>query len=372
MPRRIVVDPRFPARLRALRQARGLSLRELAKVTYFAKSTLSELENGVASPSEDTAQRLDTALEAGGELAAMVRLFHESPEEDRLTYVSENPRRVGDATVDILGNLLDRQRRLEDSIGSAPLVTPVLAQLATIEDLVAAAPDTAVKTRLVDVASQWAQFAAWLATTTGDHAGGRRLYLQAMEWATEGGNPHMVATVLSMRGHLAWITGRTRAMIELSRTAAWQPTTPGVRAMATQQEARGLALIGDAAGAESRLDQAEDLAAEAVANRDGEPPWMYFNNPDFLVVQRGLAQRYLNRHDRAAEMLTRGLDRLPSEIRASDWIGWYVLQLAATHAAAGNLDEAVKSLEEARRIAQATGAARLRRDVEALARDLGL
>ena len=33
-------------------------------------------------------------------------------------------------------------------------------------------------------------------------------------------------------------------MIELSRAAAWQPASLGVRALAVQQENRGLALIG--------------------------------------------------------------------------------------------------------------------------------
>jgi transcriptional regulator with XRE-family HTH domain len=207
MARRTLVDPRFGARLRELRKARGLSLRELAARTHFGKSTLSELESGTTSPSEDTAQRLDNALEAGGELTRMVYLTNGEMLDaaDRLAYVTKAPRGIDIATVDTLADLLAGQRRLEDSIGSAPLVTPVLAQLATVETLVRDAPDSNLKTRLIDIAGQWAQFAAWLSTTTGDRTGGRRLYLQAMEWATEAGNPHMVATALSMRGHLAWI-----------------------------------------------------------------------------------------------------------------------------------------------------------------------
>lgn len=372
MPRRVVVDPRFPARLRELRQARELSLRELAAMTFLGKSTLSELEKGVTAPSADTAQRLDDALDGGGELAAMVRLAHKDGIDSRLLYVAENPRRVDAVTVDTLADLLASQRRLEDSIGSAPLVTPVLAQLATVENLVRDAPDDALKVRLIDVGAQWAQFAAWLCATTGDHRSGQRLYLQALEWATEAANPHMVATVLSMRGHLAWITGRIRAMIELSRSAQWQPASPGVRALATQQEARGLALVGDAAGADATLDHAEELAAQAAEDRDREPPWLYFYDPQFFATQRGLAQQYLGRHEQAAEQLSTALARLPAEIRRSDWIGWYVLQLAAAHAAAGDHDEAVRVLDEARQIAANAGAARLRGEVDELARKLGL
>lgn len=341
-------------------------------MTFLGKSTLSELEKGVTQPSADTAQLLDNALDGGGELAAMVRLAHEDGIDGRLLYVAQNPRRIDAATVDTLAALLAGQRRLEDNIGSAALVTPVLAQLATVEGLVRDAPDSGVKVRLIDVGAQWAQLAAWLCATTGDHQSGRRLYLQALEWATEAANPHMVATALSMRGHLAWITGRIRTMIELSRSAQWQPASPGVRALATQQEARGLALVGDAAGADTKLDQAEELAALAAGNRDGEPPWLYFYDPEFFATQRGLVQQYLGRHEQAAEQLSGALAVLPPEIRRSDWVGWYVLQLAAAHAAAGHRDEAVQVLDEARRIAANAGAARLRGEVDELARKLGL
>jgi len=69
MPPVVVVDPRFPYRLRELRQQRGLSLRELAKRVFYGKSYLHELETGDASPRVDVAARLDEVLGAAGELA---------------------------------------------------------------------------------------------------------------------------------------------------------------------------------------------------------------------------------------------------------------------------------------------------------------
>jgi len=53
-------------------------------------------------------------------------------------------------------------------------------------------------------------------------------------------------------------------MIELSRAAAWQPASLGVRALAVQQENRGLALIGDADGSDHTMAQAEEMASEAA------------------------------------------------------------------------------------------------------------
>ncbi len=52
------------ARLRRLRQDRGLSLSELARRSGVGKGTLSELETGQRNPTLETLYALTTALEA--------------------------------------------------------------------------------------------------------------------------------------------------------------------------------------------------------------------------------------------------------------------------------------------------------------------
>jgi transcriptional regulator with XRE-family HTH domain len=375
MPLPVVVDPRFPHRLRELRQQRGLSLRDLAKKVFFGKSYVHNLETGDATPSLEAAQRLDEALRTGGELAGMLYEVNRAlttDDDDRLAYAIAHPRRTDASVIESLSTMLSHQRRLEDSIGSTLLIGPVLAQLAAIERLVDQAPDNDQRRDLVDVAAQWAHFAGWLCTTTGDHAAGRAWYLRAMEWASEAGNADMVATTLSMRGHLAWTRGQVRAMVELSRAAAWQPASLGVRALAVQQEGRGLAMLGDGPHSDDRLDEAEEMAATTAGRPESQPSWLYFYDPAYFALQRGLAQLYLGRYERAAELFVHGLKQLPADVRGSDWIGWYVLQLAAANQAAGDTDAAVDATEEARRTAVATGAARLSAEVEQQARALGL
>jgi len=356
----------FGQALRRLRDEHGLSLRKLAERVPTHHSYIAELEHGTKQPGTQMAARLDNVLDAGGILAAL--LPGPPPEHaDRLAYVTAHPRRVDPATIDSLATVLAGQRRLEDSIGSTPLVAPVLAQLDLVTDLVAEAPGR-LRPAVVDLGAQWAQFAGWLTETTGALAAGRRWYLRALEWATEVGNPHMVATVLSMRGHLAWVQGDIPAMIGLSQTAGWAPAAAGVRAMAVQQEARGHAILGDGEACDRRLDE-----AEALADQPGTmPPWMYFYDPDFLTLQRALAFRYLGRHEQAIELFTGALDRVPAGIRRSDWVGWYVYQLGETYAAAGVTDCAAAAVDEAAEIARVTGAARLAGEVEGLARQLHL
>lgn len=127
-------------------------------------------------------------------------------DEDRLVLATRMPSRLDIETVESLAVILAEQRRLEDHIGSAPLIEPVRAQLATLEALVTEARGP-VRPRVLDVAAQWAEFAGWLYTSTErpQQAGAR--YDRAAEWAMEIGDATMAATVLSFKGHMAYLLG---------------------------------------------------------------------------------------------------------------------------------------------------------------------
>ncbi len=374
MPRHVVVDPSFGATLRQLRTTRGLSLRELGRLASYSHTQVWELETGRQTPSPDAAARLDSALGAGTELASMVvedRAPLTPDDDERLNRAAAHPRRVDAATIGSFATILAHQRRLEDNVGSAALLAPVVGQLTVMENLVVEARGP-LRPAVVDVAGQWAQFNAWLHAHTGAHTAAARWYARALEWATEAGDTDLVATVLSMRGHLAWTRGEVGPMIGLSQAAARQPASAGVRAMAVQQEARGHALAGDADAVARRLDEALDLAVRAAADPDGLPPWIYFYGPDMLMLQRGLAYHYLGQHERAAELLGAALDALPPEIRHSEWIAWYVLRRALSLAQVGDDAGAARAVGEAHAVAVATGSVRLGRWVGAATRRLGL
>ncbi|MGW3991229.1 nSTAND1 domain-containing NTPase [Streptomyces sp. NPDC004830] len=66
----------FPAQLRRLRQARGLSLTDLARQTHYSKGYLSKIETGTKRATLDVARLCDQVLGADGEL---LRLVQERP-----------------------------------------------------------------------------------------------------------------------------------------------------------------------------------------------------------------------------------------------------------------------------------------------------
>jgi hypothetical protein len=145
----------------------------------------------------------------------------------------------------------------------------------------------------------------------------------------------MIATALSMQGHAAWLGAKAGAVIGLSRAAQRDNrASPRVRALAVQQEARGIALAGEAeiADIDRKFDRAEELAAQAAEAPGDEPPWIYFFSPDYLILQRGLAYRLIGGYAKANELLTAGLSAIPSDMRKADWVASrYLLQLAVNH-----------------------------------------
>ena len=284
-------------------------------------------------------------------------------DEERLISAARSPRRYDPGVVDALSTVLSGQRHAEDVIGSTSLIEPVKAQLAVVGDLVTEARGD-VRANVLDISSQWAQFAGWLQANNRQFGEANRLYGLALEWALEADKPNMIATALSMQGHVAWLAGQASPMIGLSRAAQRDDrASPGVRALAIQQEARGIALSGEAgiADIDRKFDHAEELVAQAAEKPENEPPWIYFFSPDYLTLQRGLAYRLLGEYDKANELLTAGLSAIPEDMRQSDWVAsHYLLQLAVNNAKSGDVSAACTVAHEINIIAQRTHSEGLR------------
>jgi transcriptional regulator with XRE-family HTH domain len=99
--------PDVGARLRELRQQRGLSLRALAELCELSPNTISLVERGVTSPSVSTLQRLATALGV-----PITSFFADAPERVSVILTRADQRiRSGSASVvlESLGYGLEEQ-----------------------------------------------------------------------------------------------------------------------------------------------------------------------------------------------------------------------------------------------------------------------
>jgi transcriptional regulator with XRE-family HTH domain len=82
-------EQRLGLRVRNLREARGLSLKQLAKAAEVSESFVSQVERGVANPSVASLRRLAGALDA-----SVGALFEGAASSNRLVKASERPKLV--------------------------------------------------------------------------------------------------------------------------------------------------------------------------------------------------------------------------------------------------------------------------------------
>lgn len=309
------VDPRFPATLRRLRHSLGLSLRDLARLAYLGKSTVSELETGRRSPSLDTARHLDGVLGAGGVLAAMVS----ESRDERIAYVLAHPTRLDAAAVDALAAALAVQRRLDDALDAHVMLGWVGGQRDTVAQLArdARGPHTP---RLYAVAAEWTQFAGWLLAEARRDPDAARMLGVALQEAQDLGDGVLVAQAANFRGYLERQRGNPRGIVR-HFLAAYE--TPGASTLQrvgdAVQAAHGLALMGDVREARRLLGEASDLA-----DTDDPPPaTAYWLSPTFCRMGIGLALSALGDRAAAADHLSAGLHGLPPDQRDAEWTGEY-------------------------------------------------
>jgi transcriptional regulator with XRE-family HTH domain len=318
-----VVDPRFGARLREFRRARGLSLRQLAARIPVSYPYISQLEAGLRCPSSTTAARLDAALDAGGELAAMVVEIVAPSDHDRVVYATAHPRRVDMATMDALADALAALRRLDDTLGAAA-VLPVADRQRIMVAVLARHARAPIHSQVVGMLGQWCQFQGWLHLSGGQVGRATAMFSRALAAAAEAGDRELAATTLSFRGYTAYLAGAVGSAAELTRAALAHPDIYiGQRAYDYHQLARALAMAGDQSAARAYRAEAVDLAAAATEHAGPRPPWHYYRIPAVWALEDGVTLRRLGDRQRAAERIHAGLMGLPAQWQAADWLDQY-------------------------------------------------
>ena len=262
----------------------------------------------------------------------------------RITAALGDESRVDPAIISWLEKCLAEHRRVDDVIGSGPLIGVVRQQFSAVVEFARQAR-TPLSDQVVSLTAQYAQFMAWLSGDQGDQAAALAWYDRSHEWAVEAGDASMAATTLSMKAHLAWCVGDSVRCVRLGEAARWSDrrTSPGVRGMAAQMVARGHAIGSSPDAAHREIDEAHSLITAAGEHPEDEPPWMYFYGETWFTAQRGmieseLAERGKGEPGRAVVLLEDALNGLAESYRRER--AWYGVLLARAQAANGNYDAA--------------------------------
>jgi transcriptional regulator with XRE-family HTH domain len=326
------VDGAFGDVLKSLRTESGQSLRDIAKAAHVSHTYIWDLEtHRGAIPSREIAEALDHALNAGGRLIAATlvapRTLLSPDDAERLRHVTENHNRLDMKAVASFQAVLTEQRRLDDVLGSTPLLEPVAAFLRRIEAMVTDAQDP-IREPVLRMAAQWAQFAGWLNTATENWSQAEHWFGTALVWASEAGDQEMVATVLSYRGHVAWLTGHVASTVGLAQAAQRDRSIyPGQLAYDALQEARGRAIMGDVRRAAGLIAYAGDLIGPAIVQLGEAPPWHYYRSQAMWDLEVGRSYLYIpGRAGDAARLLEAGLAVTPEA--DVEWMASYHDDLA--------------------------------------------
>lgn len=251
-------------------------------------------------------------------------------------------------------------RRLEASSPATELRGPISAHLRFIAGRLERGG-----AQLAAAASEAAGFAAWLAFDQTDDQGAARHYRRAIGYAERSGSDVLAAYMLGSMSAWAAEVGNGHQALDLigqarSRLPAVVP--PTVRAWAAAVQATAHASIGDAYAALAALKQAEQAAAGAH-----EPlwPWLFPFDPAKHAAYLGACATRLGLPRTAVPALRdalAGLGPAPTKTRAL-----VLADLAASHRAMGDHEQAATPADQARAIGQACGSTRVARRLLAAA-----
>ncbi|WP_227837356.1 helix-turn-helix domain-containing protein [Nocardia aurantia] len=209
-----------------------------------------------------------------------------------------------------------------------------------------------VRRQLLALGADGAEFAGWLYRDLHDPLTATFLYDRAMEWAQAAGSLPMQGYILLKKSQMAYETRDSGTVLTLAQAAGggpWQ-LPMRVKAEAVQQEALGLAMIGEPASVvDHHLGEAEKLLAQA--DRDDDHLFgTYFTN-DTLLLRSASCYTEAGKPRRSSQLYTTVLDS--GRLSKRDQ-GFFSARQAHALALSGEPDEAADLATKAIAVARET------------------
>lgn len=336
----------------------------LARALGISNHTLTRLlagpaESGTATstpqPTEEEVNALHRRafLKHGVTAAAFPALSFD--ELQHLGAAMDDARRYLDAdVVQYFKRQLDLCAADDGAHGPAQALPVVLGVIGAIEQHTGFVKP-AVRRELLSVGAQGAEFTGWLYRDAHHPRLSAHWHDRATEWAQEAGDWPMQGYILLKKSQAAWDKRdglRMLTLAQAARDASWQLPSR-VQAEVAQQEARGLAMIGEAdRGVDAKLDEAWSLLNDATSN-PGELGFGY--DRSLLTMQTAICYCEAGQPGRAAELYRSQVtdDRFSRRDR-----GYFLSLMAGALAQAAEPDNATDAGHEALAVALETNSQR--------------
>ena len=350
-------------------QARGMSLRGLARASGYDPSYLSKILSGRKPASPFLAKCLDDALGADGTIKqAASQPADPLTSRDMLSTVpgeaSQGP--VAPELVGYFRGQLPGHYQADMFLGPRHLIPTVKTQTELIIQLVQTA-DAGVRRDLLGVGAAYTALLGWLYQDAGDLRSSAYWRDLTLGLAHRSSDTQLVSYALTNRAMMAIDLGDGRAVVDFAQAALADQTQlcPKVRVLALQHQAHGFAMLKDRPEADRLLDAAEMLTERV----DDDYPWgnACRRTPAYMQVQRatcyGRTGRLNDAADAAAlwDQILRGM---PEALRRDNAV--FHTRHAAALAALPDPERVTSIAADAASLVHATGSARLRRELIAL------
>jgi tetratricopeptide (TPR) repeat protein len=280
---------------------------------------------------------------------------------DRLVVAS----RVDAEAIDLFRQQVDAVRQADRRFGSAFKLEQLRGHIEEVEHLLRHSLLNRHRQPLATLLTEASTLAGWNALDGGLIDSAWRYYTRGREAAAESGSISRLAHATAEQAYVLLEVGDTRHALDLlgeARSIAGDRTPRLLRAWLAAAAGEAHAMAGDRDAAHRAFDDANTLLPTEARHPD--LPFIFLGGRH-LDRWRGNALVHLGEPE-AIDQLTAALDfaeKHPTFVRAN--ANMYI-DLALAHAAAGERDAALTYAQQARRIVQQLGSARLRRRLERL------
>ncbi|MGH3734789.1 MAG: helix-turn-helix domain-containing protein [Micromonosporaceae bacterium] len=370
--------------LAAARKSVGLTQEMLDERMNVERSTVQRWESGHATPQAWCWPKLGNTLRLSR--ATLIELLQEPPDQQHsagpgfdsgtapFTVLNADDRRhlaiaLTDARRYFDGSVVTYFRRKltvcmadDGQLGPKNVLPVVLGLLGAINKQ-GREVTPGVRRELLTVGALGAEFAGWLFRDSGDLAAAALWYSQATEWAQEAGDLPVQGYILLRKSQMAYDSRQAVQMLTLAQSALDGPwrLPDRVKAEVTQQEARGLAMVGEPVDLIKRkLDDARVLLARAEQT-DAEPDELGSGYDDSIWTLRS-ASCYIEAGQprRAADLYN---EVLTTNCLSRRDRGYLLARQASALALAGEPDDSAVVGLRSIQLAEATNSTRTEREL---------
>ncbi|MBB4920569.1 helix-turn-helix domain-containing protein [Streptosporangium saharense] len=416
--------------LRHLRKQAGLTQRELGRRALYDHTRISRAENGEILTPEPMVATLDNVLGAGGLLFGLRRMaesenrvpivarvpgFYDGepvildmmtadgrivrvtisrrqftqllasgalsgafpglaePEQaQRVTRALDRPSRVDGEVIDYFRRVLAEHYSADKMLGPRSLLRPVLAQIDVLDELRRGAGAKHADP-LLQTLAQYAEMAGWLHQDLGELDAAMNWTRRAAEWALCAGDTQLSAYMLVRQSNIACLTDDYAAVVHLAAAARRRPAElePKLDALAAQQQARGLVMLGESDECFALLDQAADtLRDHPHVTHPNVPVYLHHYDVDALREQSAVCHRAAGRADTAVSILEEQIEKLPANVTRDRGHLTAKLAVAVVQTAHPDVARAAHLGQYALGVARQTGSVRIHRELRTLDSEL--